>query len=37
VVVQSRQQRMLTAHSPDIAAAVAKLDTDVVLDGELVI
>jgi ATP-dependent DNA ligase len=37
VVLQSRQQRMLTAHFPDIAAAVATLDRDVVLDGEVVI
>ena len=37
VVVQSRQQRTLTAHFPDIAAAISTLDSDVVLDGELVI
>ena len=37
VVVQSRQQRTLTAHFPDIAAAINTLDSDVVLDGELVI
>jgi ATP-dependent DNA ligase len=37
VIVQSRQQRMLTAHFPDVAAAVSTLDTDVVLDGELVV
>jgi ATP-dependent DNA ligase len=37
VVVQSRQQRMLTAHFPDVAAAVAGLDVDAVLDGEVVI
>jgi ATP-dependent DNA ligase len=37
VVVQSRQQRVLTAHFPDVAAAVSTLDTDVVLDGELVV
>lgn len=37
VAVQSRQQRMLTAHFPDIAAAAATLERAVVLDGELVI
>jgi ATP-dependent DNA ligase len=37
VMVQSRQQRVLTAHFPDIAAAVTTLDTDVVLDGEVVV
>jgi ATP-dependent DNA ligase len=37
VVLQSRHQRMLTAHFPDITAAVSRLDVDVVLDGELVI
>src|SRR5690348_5625148 len=37
VVLQSRQQRILTAHFPDVAAAVATLDAEVVLDGEVVI
>src|SRR4051794_41982701 len=37
VELQSRQQRILTAHFPDVAAAVAGLDDEVVLDGELVI
>jgi ATP-dependent DNA ligase len=37
VELQSRQQRMLTAHFPDVAAAVAAVEHDVVLDGELVI
>lgn len=37
--MQSRQQRLLTAHFPDVAAALAGLATKktVVLDGELVI
>jgi ATP-dependent DNA ligase len=37
VELQSRQQRMLTAHFPDVAATLAGLDVDLVLDGELVI
>src|SRR5215212_868674 len=37
VELQSRQQRILTAHLPDVAAAVAGLGDEVVLDGELVI
>jgi ATP-dependent DNA ligase len=37
VELQSRQQRILTAHFPDVAAAVAGLGDEVVLDGELVI
>ena len=37
VELQSRQQRMLTAHFPDIAAAVAGLARRAVLDGEVVI
>jgi ATP-dependent DNA ligase len=37
VLLQSRQQRDLTAHFPDVAAAVAAFDHDVVLDGEVVI
>ena len=37
VALQSRQQRMLTAHFPDIAAAIDGLDEEVLLDGEVVI
>ena len=37
VALQSRQQRMLTAHFPDVAAAVTVLGEEVLLDGELVI
>jgi len=37
VVLQSRQQRWLTRYFPEVAAAVAELDRDVVLDGELVV
>jgi ATP-dependent DNA ligase len=37
VELQSRQQRMLTAHFPDVAAAITGLSDEVVLDGELVI
>jgi ATP-dependent DNA ligase len=37
VVLQSRQLRDLTPAFPDIAAAVARLGRDVVLDGELVV
>src|SRR3954449_6774707 len=37
VELQSRQQRMLTAHFPDVAAAVDRLAKRAVLDGELVI
>jgi ATP-dependent DNA ligase len=37
VELQSRQQRILTAHFPDVAAAIAGLGDEVVLDGELVI
>ena len=37
VELQSRQQRNLTAHFPDVAAAIAGLGDEVVLDGELVI
>jgi Peptidase M50B-like len=36
-VLRSRQLRMLTAHFPDVTAAVGGFDVDVVLDGELVI
>src|SRR3954447_5997373 len=37
VELQSRQQRILTAHFPDVTAAIAGLGDEVVLDGELVI
>jgi ATP-dependent DNA ligase len=37
VVLQSRQLRPLTRYFPEIAAAVAELDREVVLDGELVV
>ena len=37
VRLQSRQQRSLTRYFPEIVAAVAALDADVVLDGELVV
>ena len=33
VELQSRQQRMLTAHFPDVAAAVAGVARKAVLDG----
>jgi ATP-dependent DNA ligase len=36
VALQSRQCRSLTRYFPEIVAAVAELDVDVVLDGELV-
>jgi ATP-dependent DNA ligase len=37
VALQSRQQRRLTGYFPEIAAALAELDVEVVLDGELVL
>src|SRR3954447_16131562 len=37
VELQLRQQRILTAHFPDVAAAVAGLGGEGVLDGQLVI
>jgi ATP-dependent DNA ligase len=37
VRLQSRQQRSLTQYFPEIVAAVATMDLDVVLDGELVV
>jgi ATP-dependent DNA ligase len=37
VRLQSRQLRSLTRYFPEIAAAVAELEQDVVLDGELVV
>ena len=37
IALHSRQQRSLTRYFPEIVAAVAELDVEVVLDGELVL